>query len=85
MKIPSEAELIEMEQRALCLPHILEYLDRKAEALDRKADYADSDDEEVRLRREYNRVQKAYWAIDGLSSDLDVLIEIVRAGVVYAR
>lgn len=85
MKIPSEAELIEMERRALCLPEVVEWLGRKADNLYDKADRAQSDEEERRLTRDYRRVANSYDCVAKIIGDLDILIELARAGVLNAR
>ena len=85
MKIPSEAELIEMERRALCLVEVREYLERKADNLYDKADRATTVEEESRLLVKYDRVAKSHDCIEKLADDLDILIELARAGVLNAR
>jgi len=80
MKIPSEAELIEMERRSLCIPEIIEWLERKADNLYWKAERADTAEAEAQFTAEWKRISKALDAVEKLSKDFDALIELVRAG-----
>jgi hypothetical protein len=77
VKIPSEAELIEIEQRTLRLPEVIAYLERKADNLWGQA--ADATGKlEAKLIGEAERVQKAHDSLERLASDLEMLIELVR-------
>jgi prefoldin subunit 5 len=84
VKIPSEAELIEIERRTLCLPGILEYLERRADNLDARIEMTDNQAEEMVLRSEYRRVERAIRDIERLQGDIETLVELVRAGAVQA-
>ena len=82
MKIPSEAELIEMERRTLCLPGILEYLERRAENIDSRIEATNDLVREMELCREYQRVERAITDIERLQGDIETLVQLVRSGVV---
>lgn len=85
MRVPSEAELIEMERRTLCLPEIVEWLERKADNLYDKAYRPERESDAARLTEESNRVAKARDSIERLIGDLDTLLELVRSRVLSAR
>jgi hypothetical protein len=80
MKIPSEAELIEMEKRTVCLPDIIAYLERRADKLDAKVERAEDNDSEVRLTRELRKVEHSIESLRALERDIDILIDLIRQG-----
>lgn len=85
MKIPSEAELIDMERRTVCIPEVIAYLERRADNLDAKIERAEDDDTEIRLTRELRKVERCIDSLHKLERDIDGLIELSRAGVLCAH
>lgn len=80
MKIPSEAELIEMERRSQLPSELLDYLGLCADHLSDRIERADSDAEETRLTLKLRMVEDSIEAIARLEEDFSTLIELVRQG-----
>ena len=72
MRIPTEAELIEMERRAAILPQVVGKMERKA-AMERNRPLGDN-------RKAY-RLEGRSQSLRRLALDVEALIEIVRSGV----
>ena len=79
MKIPSEAELIEMERRTLCLPEIIAYLERRADVIGQKIAIADAYDER-KLTPELDRLERAIENLRRLEITVDALVALAREG-----
>ena len=80
MKIPSEAELIEMERRTLCLPDIIAYLERRADVIGQKIAIADAYDDERKLTPELDRLERAIENLRRLEITVDALVALAREG-----
>ena len=78
MKIPSEAELIEMEQRAAILGRVTDWLSRRAENLRAKADLVETRAEWDLFNRQASEAERAADVLPRLADDMEVLIQIVR-------
>lgn len=79
MRIPTEAELIEMEGRAAILPRVVGKMERKiAKDRERMSARVFGADGKVHRREERARVLRQ------LARDVEALIEIVRSGVLRA-
>lgn len=85
MKLPSEAELIEIERAALQLPSIAAHLARSADNHYDRADRAD-DADEIRLENRKAMIASAQSAAcDALYPRIQQLIELCRAGVLTQK
>lgn len=88
MKIPSEAELIEIERRIVRLVNHAEKSRARAEKLWSKANEAE-DEARVglanKLNRQGNEAESLADDIDAILGDVEQLVELARAGVLDAR
>jgi len=78
MKIPSEAELIEMERRAGELPAIAERLDRAAQSCRDKAE-SSSEPGASLLFAKSRKFERQEEAASGLVGDVERLVALVRS------
>jgi len=78
MKVPSEAELIEMEHRAAILGRVTDWLSRRAENLRAKADLVETGGGWDLFNRQASEAESAADVLPRLAHDLDILIGIVR-------
>ena len=76
----SEAQLIEIERRALELPDVAEYLNRRGENLECKSDAEENCAVSTELLRKARVAYRQSQAIARLAENIDVLIAAVRAG-----
>lgn len=78
MKIPSEAELIEMERRSEVPAELLSYLAERADRLSDLIERADTEQEEARLTLKLRMVDDSIESITQLEADFATLVELTR-------